>query len=98
MARRARAHLGLALAALLLAALPAGAKQAAVVSRDGDLWLGAPQLAGGTAGGGGRAREPAPAGESAGVPGVERLAPGDSWEDKTRDDGTPAPGPRELLP
>lgn len=49
MARRTRAHVGIALAALLLAALPAGAKQAAVVSRDGDLWLGARQLTAGPA-------------------------------------------------
>ena len=34
---------------MLLAALPAGAKQAAVVSRDGDLWLGARQLTAGPA-------------------------------------------------
>ncbi|MBI4173056.1 MAG: PD40 domain-containing protein [Actinobacteria bacterium] len=185
MARRARTHLGLAAAALLLAALPAGAREAAVASRDGDLWLGARQLTAGPAAdswpdwspdgrrivfsrrepgsrgsaiwvvrrdGGGLVRltggretvdvmpawspdglriayasspvaggsfdvfvvgarggasrraaggpgdEIAPSWDAAGALRFQRLEPGGSWEERTRDDETPSLGPRELLP
>ena len=47
---------------------------------------------------GGPGDEIAPSWDAAGALRFQRLEPGGSWEERTRDDATPSLGPRELLP